>query len=316
MSSTQKGTAIKFNFHPMNVEKGEHVVQKADDKGVQRRYLRGISSGVRADGHEERMTPECIDSFSRQANAGQILLYPDIHGIKSTEDIGKLVHHEITPQYDWITEYRLYDEHDLDPNKHGNKLGTIDTIWLQANGLPPYDKPVEKGFSIEGSIPDGGLLNYDEDNFGNVSKRVMNDVVLQGVILVPRPAYQDSVAHAVYKALGEHGPWAVTKAVEKAFDEVRGDLNSYHVGRYKLEDALYKSIDAIMSSTNTDKAKSLEHAFKVFKSQMFTLIKSDAGSFQVSDLPISQRESSNNIAVLKALKSNLERLTVLKSKEN
>lgn len=309
-------TPIKFNFHPMDVEKKGHVVEKVDGTGVKRKYLRGISSGIRADGVEERMTAKCIDSFGRQANSGQILLYPDVHGIKSTEDIGKLVHHEITPQYDWITEYRLYDENDLDPRIHSNKLATIDTIWKQANGLPPYDRPVQKGFSIEGNIPDGGLVSFDEDEFGNVSRRVMDEVILQGVILVPRPAYQDSVAHAVYKALGEHGPWVVNKAIDRAFDEVKGDLSSYHLGRYKLEDALYKSIDAIMTSTNSDRKESLEHTFAVFKSQMLTLIKSDASSFIASDLPISKKGSSHQLEVLKSLRSNLDRLVVLKKKEN
>lgn len=315
MSSTP--LKIKFNYHPYKIEDKEHAVEKADASGSKRRYLRGISSGVRQDGADERMTPECIKSFSDQANSGQILLYPDVHGIKSTEDIGILCHHEITPQQDWLTEYRLYDQMDLDPNIHANKLATIDTIWKQANGLPPYKQPVQKGFSIEGDIPDGGLVSYDEDSFGNVSRRVMNAVTLQGVVLVPRPAYQDSIAHAVYKALGEHGPWAVNKVVEKAFDECRDSVTSYHTGRYKLEDALYKSIESIMSSTNADKVYALEHAFAVHKEQMMALVEKDSNSFVVCDtLPNIKESSVDNLSVLKGIHDNLNRLLLSKSNES
>lgn len=304
---------ISFHYHPYKIEDKEHVVEKADSTGTKRRYLRGVSSGIKQDGTEERMTADCIKSFSDQANSGQVLLYPDVHGIRSTEDIGILCHHEITPQQDWLTEYRLYDQMDLDPNIHANKLATIDTIWKQANGLPPYKHPVQKGFSIEGNIPDGGLISYDEDNFGNVSRRVMNAVDLQGVVLVPRPAYEDSIAHAVYKALGEHGPWAVNKVVEKAFDECRNNLSSYHTGRYKLEDALYKSIESIMSSTNADKERALEYAFAVHKEQMMNLVKKDKDSFEISNsLPSNKDIGVNSASVLKGISDNLNRLLYIK----
>ena len=158
---------IHLHFHPREFDKGNHVIEKADSAGRKRRYLCGISSGVKVDEHGERMTEKCIKSFMSQANSGQVLLFPDIHGIKESEDIGFLSKAEILDSNDWHTEFGLWDEGD---GIGKNKSEKIDTLWKQVNGLPPYKKARQKGFSIEGIIPETSIIM---DNFGNMDRRVL-----------------------------------------------------------------------------------------------------------------------------------------------
>ena len=59
----EKRIRIPFHIHPYKFEQGLHAVEKADTSngGVKRRYLVGITSGMKIDGHGERMTKACID---------------------------------------------------------------------------------------------------------------------------------------------------------------------------------------------------------------------------------------------------------------
>ncbi len=262
------GTPIKFNFHPYKFDEKEHVIEKSEN-GMKRRFLRGIASGPKWDGHGERMTQKAIQSFSNQANTGDILLYADLHGIRFTDDIGTLANHEILPNGDWFNEYRLYDQSD---DVGAATVETVNKLWKQVNGLSPYTQPRQKGFSVEGTIPEGGLIAYKEDAAGNVAERVIDDVLLDGVIVVPRPAYQDSIAHAVYKALSVQPEWVTKKVVEKAFND-NDEYASYYYGRYQLEDSLYKAIDSIMTDKSPEKYQRMDLVFSVFKSNMMNLIK-------------------------------------------
>jgi len=193
---------ISFHFHPYGFENKTHVVEKSDSKGRKRRYLKGISSGLKMDQHQERMTEKCIQSFSDQANSGDILLYPDVHGVKGTDDIGILNSHMIDNLGDWHTEFRLYDEFD---EAESYQIQKANVLWKQVAGLPPYSKPKQKGFSIEGFIPPNGIIAMKEDG----TERVMDGIELDGVVVVPRPAYKDSIANAVFKALGETALWQI-----------------------------------------------------------------------------------------------------------
>ena len=139
------------------------------------------------------MTENAVNSFMGQANSGNVLLYEGQHGVNYIDDIGKLTSADIIKGGDWFTEFRLYD--DLD-KMGGVTLEKADKLWQQVNGFPPYNHPIQKGFSIEGEIPDGGIVSMD-----TTGKRVIDDVLLDGVVVVPRPAYKDSIASAVYKAL-------------------------------------------------------------------------------------------------------------------
>lgn len=269
-----QGKSIKFHFHPYKYESKNHILEKSigDNK---HRYLCGVSSGLKEDAHGERMTEKCIKSFMAQAESGDVLLYPDIHGIKESEDIGIMTKATVLDNGDWYTEYRLYDETDEVGN---NKLEKIKNIWKQVNGDPPYTKPKQKGFSIEGIIPDESIIKNNRD------RNAIDDVLLDGVVLVPRPAYTDSVTTAVYKALNE-----TTNERRKALQEsIRGQLmdkeeqDKYYSKKWELNDSLERVIELIMLKKNTNKREELSIIFEEFKDMMIDLILSSENVF-VSD---------------------------------
>lgn len=231
-----------------------------DFNGKKRKYLAGIASGIKTDLHGERMTENAIKSFMEQANSEDILLYPDIHGIRSSEDIGILARAEVLPTGDWYTEYRLYDNED---GVGDMTLEKVDKIWRQVNGLPPYRKPRRKGFSVEGYIPDNGILTVDKDG-----RRVINDVKLDGVVLVPRPAYNDSIAHAVYKALGETPPWITKLSFRVDYDEE----DSFWYKKTILFTELEKAIAEIITRNEGDIVEDIEGLINEFKKYFIDLI--------------------------------------------
>jgi len=316
-TADQKRTHIPIFFQPNIGDQGTYAVEKAEENGTRkRRYLQGISSGVKLDKHSERMTDKCVKSFMNQANSGDVLLYPDIHGIKASEDIGVLVKGEIQPSGDWFTEYRLYDEYD---DIDRASLDTANKIWKQVNGLPPYKTPKQKGFSIEGFIPDGGLLSAQKDELGNMTNRVIDEIDLDGVVVVPRPAYA-SVATACYKALGEMTPNHVKKiqglahGVFKSIMEGQQLNNQYYKMRWELGDVLEKSIITVMRSYNPNKEQELRIVFKEYTNALIPLVLKSTPLFQDKDgdlttgTPETKVGKASRSDVLKALLGELEKL--------
>jgi hypothetical protein len=239
---------VKFKFHPANFESQLHAVEKSNGDGAaKRRYLIGVSSGERLDGQGERMTAKCIKSFMTQCNSGSILLYADKHDVNFTDDIGILVGAEILPDGDWKTTFRLFDDADgFGPNtvERANK------IWRQVKGIPPYTHPIQKGFSVEGYIPEGGIVEMSPDG-----RRVMDEVVLDGVVVVPRPAYSTSIAHAVYKALGLKRPWTIQKGIAGRLRNrlsERESANDFYSSKYALDDALMDEVYNFMNDPTID----------------------------------------------------------------
>lgn len=289
-------TKIKFMFHPVMVDRRPFAVEKQEGE-LKRRYLEGVSSGTSEDGHGERMTENCIKSFQDQAGSGNILLYEGQHGVNFVDDIGKLVRAEIMPNGDWKTTYRLYDKADgMGPNT----MEKVDKVWRQVNGLPPYVSPEGKpwpkqlGFSIEGEIPDGGILTMDD-----TGKRVMDNVLLDGTVLVGRPAYRTSIAHAVYKALGETPPWVVENNMKKHLRQAIDDeerKENYFRRRNQIDDALNDEIENIMSlGENT--AERLDMLLDEYKALMIELITDSAEYFK------SEATERSRSPVLKAKRS-------------
>lgn len=276
----EESRKISFKFHPKELEKGLHAVEKSEG-GRKRRYLLGISSGMSKDLHGERMTEACINSFQEQANAGDILLYEGQHGVNFVDDIGKLVHSEITPVGDWLTEYRLYDELDgFDPGSV--TLEKADKLWKQVNGFAPYTRPKEKGFSIEGDIPDGGIISVDPEG-----RRVMNAVRLDGVVVVPRPAYKTSIASAVYKALGEIPPEYSEKIRKGLHDNLSRKMqeaeakDNYYQKKYMMESQLEDEIyDIITNDRHGTSAEKLRMLFDEYSALMINLILQNEGLFK------------------------------------
>jgi len=275
MGNKGQSTPISIHFHPFKFKQKQHAIEKADESGNKRRYVAGISSGLKLDQHKERMTEKCIKSFMSQANSGDVLLYPDMHGIKASEDIGILTRAELTTEHDWFTEYQLYDDND---DIGTNKLEKIDTLWKQINGLPPYRKPRQKGFSIEGFIPESGMLSYEADAMGNIGKRVIDDVQLDGVLLVNRPAYKDSVVTAIYKALGEMMPEKAIKVRKNIQTALREKVNQeelrdkYYKHKWDLQDAMESEIERIMKSEDPSKRDKLDILFQEYNNMMVELI--------------------------------------------
>lgn len=310
--STQK---IQFFFQPYQYENGLHLIEKDSGSGFKRKYFNGVSSGIQIDGHGERITEKCIKSFQDQTNSGDILMYAYPHGIKGGEDIGILCKSEILPNNDWYIESRLYDEHD--------NLGALTTersrkMWSQANGLPPYKKKKQFGFSIEGYIPDEGIISMSSDG-----RRVIDDVKLDGIIIVPRPAYQTSIAHAIYKALNEPAPWTdlnqqqIRKSLHDKLNE-KDIKDSFYKKQYALQDALDESISNIMSDvTIEDKRERLIMLFDEFKIMMTDLIISNENLFQenleqnsgsLDEVLNIYRSKNDDIMILKSLCLELDKL--------
>jgi hypothetical protein len=274
---------ISFHFQPYEFDQKNHYVEKEDKEGRLRKYIIGISSGLKIDGHEERMTEKCIKSFMNQSSTGDILLYPDIHGIEASNDIGILNSAKVLDNGDWYTEYRLYDEFD---NVGPIKLEKIDTIWKQQTGAPPYNYPKQKGMSIEGFIPPGAIIGGEQAEDGSIQKKVIDDVILDGVVLVPRPAYADSVATACYKALGELPP-AFRQNLKKSIkNELKNRLDEeelndiYYRKKYDLQDALDTQIEKIMKrQKDSRKKEKIEILFDEYKELMVEIIMNSENLF-------------------------------------
>jgi len=311
-------TRIKFNFHP-NDREGHHAVEKADASGNKHRYLYGISTGVKKDGHGERMTENAIQSITKQAQSGDVLLYADRHGVAYTEDIGILSDFHVDNNGDWKPEFRLYDKSD---GLGANTLETADKLWRQMLGLPPYKKPKQKGFSVEGYIPDGGILQMSFDG-----KRVINDMILDGVVVVPRPAYQSSVVHAIYKALGETAPWVVQKSIKESLrakiQAGESDTN-YFRKRYQIQEALEDNIEEIMQDEEVeDKEDRLIMLFDEYRDMMLEVILGSQNFFMpdidptqavVENIKVN-KDMNPKIVLFKSLLSNLDTVQKILEKQ-
>jgi hypothetical protein len=284
--------SIQFNFSPYyQPDSKTNTVEKADKTGNKRMYIEGVASGPKLDQHAERMTDRAIESFQRQAVG--LLLYPDVHGIKASEDIGIVTSSNILPDGDWHIVCRLWDEHD-DVDQASRERARKE--FNQLAGNPPYPFPKQKGFSIEGYIPPEGIISAEKDEQGNVSRRVIDDVLLDGVILCPRPAYKASVASAVYKTLGEMNPFKsdkVRKAVQSELTTALNDkelTDQYFRRKWDINDALDKTIDGIMKKPDQDKEQQLEIVFDEFKQIMIDLLMKSESLFKDD-----QDEQTNNI---------------------
>lgn len=273
--------SIKFNFQMFGTDRKENVIEKADSTGQKRRYIRGISSGILMDGDGERMTMNAIESMHKQAQSGDVLFYSGKHGVDFADDIGILTDSSIVNGQDWFTEYRLYDESD------GVGAGTLekaDKVFRQVSGLPPYTKPKEYGFSIEGLIPDGAIISSRKTRDG-IKNRVIDHVDLQGVVLVSKPSYAN-VAAAIYKALGELHPSGAEKLHKDFQSSFQAQLqneemrDSFYRQQYRMNDALMDSIEKIMLINDGRNRERLSILFEEYSPAMIELILQHEGAFQ------------------------------------
>lgn len=300
---------ISFWFTPYKENEGLHVIEKENDEGIKRRYLKGITSGIKVDGHGERMTEDCIKSMQEQANNGEILLYESPHGVNFINDLGRLDKSEILPNGDWLTVYRLYDE--LDGFELGSRtLEQADKLWRQLNGLSPYQKKKTIGFSIEGTIPEDGILEMDETT--GVRTRI-NAVDLDGVIVTPKPSYRTSVAAAVRKALDELAPESkanVGDRLRNKFQEMIADeeaKQNYYSKKWKVQDALEESIEDI-AKKGIQVRDRLETLFSEYSKIMTQLILENVNIWKEEEEPGQDKvalEKSKRLHLLKSIENQL-----------
>jgi hypothetical protein len=307
-------TKVYFDFRQKKLESGLYAVEKDLGDGQKHRYLEGIASGIYVDGHGERMTPHCIESFQSQAKSGTIPLFSGKHGVDFADDIGILVDAKILDSGEWWTSFRLYDESD----KMGpSTLEKADKVWRQSMGIAPYTKPKNRGFSIEGDIPEGGIKSVDE-----MGRRVMDDVKLEGVVLVERPAYQASVAYGVYKALGVMAPWSVRKSLQSSLEskmQAAGAREEYWKKYYQLQDALDSEIKRIMADS-VEPENELSDLFVEYSKVAVSLILEYPQMYkdetdEVSPDQSVQKNQSRSVSVLKDLESNLRLLLEVKKSQ-
>lgn len=288
VSKMKTDRRIAFKFHPYNYEGRKHFVEK-EEKGIKRRYLIGISSGIMKDGHGERMTMNCIKSMMEQGKSGNILLYAGLHGVNFINDIGILSNSEIINGRDWLTTYRLYDELD---NMDQETLGKSDKLWKQVCGLSPYKKPMQKGFSIEGVVPEHQILDKVENEDGSYSNRIINDIILDGTVVVTRPAYEDSVVTAVYKCLGELPPQASIKIKKNLGSLIQSKINeeqrerNFYSKYFEINSVMEEQISKIMKIPDGRNQERLNALFEEYKNIMVNLILQNAEVFQEEEIII------------------------------
>jgi hypothetical protein len=285
-SKVDTGRPISIHFHPFEYEKNAHAVEKSEN-GMKRKYLFGVSSGLMRDGHGERMTENCIKSMMEQGNSGNVLLYAGLHGVNFVDDLGILAESTINKSGEWVTGYRLYDEYDSD-SIGKETVEKAQKLWSQVNGLLPYKKPIQKGFSIEGVVPEDQILNKKINPDGTWSNRVINDIILDGTVVVNRPAYQDSVVTAIYKCLQEYSPESVGHIQTKyksllstAIEERESERNFYQ-RFFELNSVLEEKISDIMKIPESDGRiqQRLDILFDEYKTLMVGLILQNAKIFQ------------------------------------
>lgn len=307
---------IEFHYHAQ-LKTADRAVEK-ELGGAKRRYLEGVSSGLKLDGHDERMTEKCIKRFQEQAKSGDVLLYAGKHGVNFFDDIGILIDSWVDSVGNWHTLYRLYDEQD---GVGATTLEIVDKIWKQVNGLPPYSTPKQKGFSIEGDIPKNGIVSAVQAADGTVGNRVIDDVILDGVVLVNRPAYEDSIATAIYKALGESHPLAVKRHLTKSLtDKMQQDESreQYYRNYYKLQSAMEDEVRAIMKLDPAGRRPSLETLFSEYKNLMIQMLESNPDLYAESPSPemikVYRSADEAQYSVLNALQAELTKLAQLVKK--
>lgn len=312
---------IVFRFHPYEYETLGNTLTKSE-KGAKgekkkRMYLRGISSGLMKDGQGERMTPNCIKSMHKQASSGDIVLHAGKHGKDFQDDIGILTASSVTKDGDWLTEYRLYDELD-EPVVGTQTVQTAKKVWAKLNGIFPYTKRAQKGFSIEGIYYDRDIIGGEKQADGSVTGRVINDIQLDHVVLVNRPAYGDSVATSIYKSLGEYMPEqreTIKKGLMDSFSKKIQDRekeDSYYKSMYTLNGTLEDEIVNIMRMKDDRKALRLEMLFDEYKTAAIPLIMQYAQIFRMDDSQDGEEgiDTPSVAEVLKSITATVKELTV------
>jgi len=253
---------INFLFHPCNPTTHEIIKsggENSRDDG-KNRYLCGITSGMAVDYHGDRMAKECVDDMNRQAKEKDITLYAN-HNKDFNRAIGILEKAEITSTGDLYCEYRLWNEDDGMPQL---EFEDSQNIWKMINGIRPYTKKRQFGFSIEGFVDNKDI---EKSASGRIIKKIDLD---PGVSLVTKPAYGYSVASAVMKSLDSA---EIKKDILDVAIDNKNKQSDIYTDKWEIEDAMRMSVDAVLEAERTpqEKAALLEEIYDSYKTKMISL---------------------------------------------
>jgi len=306
---------IKIPVHPYKYNDGIEyfAVEKSDETGNQRRYLRGVATGIQKDFYGEKLTENCINSLIDQFTSNDTLFYLDKHGIEDTKDVGILTDFKSLDNGDIFIEARLYDEFDEVPVW---KIEANGSLWNQIHGFPPYTKKRQKGFSIEGYSTIGDIASYKTDNSGNMIERIINDMNLVGIIICARPAYTSSIISGVYKSLGiipsgqiESIKQSIHNRLEKKIN-IEKSKETFYDKKWGLNDALEEEIQKIMKSKTDSKNEELEILFTEYKN-IYKVMLAEAKSLfpsERADIAAGREANFRTVSIVKNINSQLSKL--------
>jgi len=149
------------------------------------RYLIGEASGPEIDLEGERMSPEAIESFSRQVNENQIP-YRDTHKpYGAMHDLGYMTRGWINDKFHLGVEVKLDDDNPA-------------AVYIHKKAMDGK----QYGMSIAGEVPAGG---YTDEFVPQVGKnvRTYKNVLLTEIVNTTRPAWTPSLGTVLAKAIDE-----------------------------------------------------------------------------------------------------------------
>jgi hypothetical protein len=231
-----------------------------DDKGNERRYLIGTSSGALfTDAHNERMSERCIKGFQYQSLTKTIyLLHPHTEDLLSNH-IGILLSDKsfIDENKEWKTTFRLWDDNDTQIGIPLSNIERSKDFWNQVTGQGIYkNQTAIRQLSVQGLVDESKDIKYEG------LTRIIDWVDLDGVSAITKGAYpQDNftVAQKIFKQLD-------TKKISKQIDIIKSkieksdNMEDFYLNEWKLEDKFNDAKNEILTNvsfTNEEKKDKL-----------------------------------------------------------
>lgn len=282
---------VNFGFYPADptsktkIQKDGRYAYEKEVGGKKGRYLAGISSGSKVDAHGDFLTREAIEDLHKQAQEKDIPLYAN-HDRVFTDDIGVLRVSEVLDNGDWYTEYQLHD---------GNP--EAEKVWNQINGLAPYSRKREFGFSIEGFIPESAIR---KTAMGREISKVEID---PGVTIVTKPAYTVSYVTAIAKSMS-----GMKKSLKDML-KLKEDSQETYERKWDIESSFQELCSLIVNSDKSpeEKTQSLNEAFDQYKTEIVPVLLSLPTTEQVESVAVAKSKrialAKNAIEILGVIKT-------------
>ena len=269
-----------------------YYVEKADGDGIKRRYLYGIGSGPDVDGHGDNMTDKALDGMIQQASEKDITLYVN-HGKDFIGDIGILTEmRRVEGGNDLLFKFRLYDDEDLKiaPELIAN-VNAAKSTWLQVNGLYPYTKKRQFGFSIEGWVPEDKRTKTDT---GWSIDWVDLD---PGVAVVPKPAYESSMVGAIVKSLNYRAEQSGKKEASLFTENLAG--NEIQELLWNISSAFHNSVYQVVENEDLDSEAKIAKLESIFDDYRVAFI--DAHKQKIENGKTTEEEVEKSLGGVRAM---------------